>query len=353
MNEPWYATREDVMRALDSRPTARNAGQIDRALEAASRSVDRLCHRRFYPELDTRYFDWPDSQYGTSWRLWLDDSTLISVTSLSSGGTSIATDDVLLEPNRGGPPYTRLELNIGTNAVFGGGPTRQRDVTVTGWWGYRDDESPAGTLAAPVASTTATTLTVDSTAAAAVGVGSVLRIDDERLLVTGRAMADSGQTLAGDIDQQVKNVTVPVSDGTAFAVDEVILIDAERMLIVDIAGNNLIVKRPWDGTANATHSSGASVYALRSLTVTRGALGTTAALHTGGTAVARWEPPALVRQLVIGDAIGALTSETSGYTRALRSGDGSSERNRDSSALTALRDEVYAAYGRKARMRSV
>ena len=38
MTQPVYATREDVMRALDSKPTARNAAQIDRALASASRT---------------------------------------------------------------------------------------------------------------------------------------------------------------------------------------------------------------------------------------------------------------------------------------------------------------------------
>jgi hypothetical protein len=350
---PVYATREDVMRALDTKLTARNAAQIDRQLQAASRDVDKLCHRRFYPEQATRYFDWPSSQYGTAWRLWLDDSELISVTEISSGGTSISTSDVLLEPNRSGPPYSRLELNIGSDAAFGGGDTHQRDITVTGLWGYTNDETPAGALAAAVADSAVTTVTVDADGAAGLGVGSVIRIGDERLLVTGRAMAASGQTLGADIDQQVKTVTLPVADTGQFAVDEVILIDAERMLIVDIAGNTLIVKRAWDGSANTAHTTGATVYALRALTVTRGALGTTATGHSSNASVYRWEPPALVRQLVIAQAINGLTSETSGYSRAVRAGEGSSERARDTGAIAALRQAVYDAVGRKARMRSV
>lgn len=353
MTAPVYATREDVMRALDTKLTARNAAQIDRQLEAASRDVDKLCHRRFYPELATRYFDWPASQYGTAWRLWLDDSELIEVTAVSSGGTSISTADVLLEPNRSGPPYSRLELNIGSNAAFGGGDTHQRDITVTGLWGYTDDETPAGTLAGAVASASVATITVSAAAAAALGVGSVLRIGDERMLVTGRSMAYTGQTLGTALDAQAKTVTVTVADGSGYEVDEVILIDGERMLVVDIADDNLIVKRAWDGSTLAAHTQFTAIYAARSLTVTRGALGTTAATHADATAVLRWEPPALVRQLVIAQAISGLTSETAGYTRSVRSGEGSSERNRDTGAVAALRQSVYDAVGRRARMRSV
>ncbi|MGQ4349690.1 hypothetical protein [Streptomyces sp. SAS_275] len=348
----WYATREDVMRALDSKLTARNSGQIDRALESVSRDIESLCHRIFCPRIDTKGFDWPDSQQRPAWRLWLDDNELISLTAISSGGTPIATGNVLLEPNRSGPPYNRVELNTSTSAAFGGGATRQRDVSITGLWGYRNTETTIGALAEDL-DAAETSADVTGACAALAGVGSVLRVDAERMLVTGRTMLDTGQNLASDIDQQVKTVMVPVPDSSGYAVDEVILIDAERMLIVDIAGPNLIVKRAWDGTANAAHASGADIYAPRSLTVTRGALGTTAAAHSNGSTVHRWDPPGLVRDLAIAEAVGRLNSETSGYTRALRSGQSGSERNKDQGALEGLRQTVYDAHGRKARMRSV
>ncbi|PZT70196.1 hypothetical protein DN402_31755 [Streptomyces sp. SW4] len=131
--DPVYATREEVQRALDVEPTARSARQIDRALQSASRSVDALCHRRFFPWQGVRRFDWPDSQYRPSWRLWLDDNELISLTSLTSGGQTIATGDVLLYP-AGGPPYNRIETSLGSSAAFGGGDTHQQDIAITGLW---------------------------------------------------------------------------------------------------------------------------------------------------------------------------------------------------------------------------
>jgi hypothetical protein len=89
----WYCTREDVKSSLDSKESARNNGQVDRAIESASRAVEGLTHRRFYPETDTRYFDWPNAQYARPWRLWLDQHELVSVATLSSGGTTIAASD--------------------------------------------------------------------------------------------------------------------------------------------------------------------------------------------------------------------------------------------------------------------
>ncbi|MFJ4682055.1 hypothetical protein [Streptomyces sp. NPDC088789] len=353
---PVYATREDVMRALDVKLTARVSAQIDRALQSASRSVDGLCHRRFWPQVDTRYFDWPDSQYRPSWRVWLDDSELISLTSVTTGGEPLDVGDLLLEPNRSGPPYSRIEVNIGSNAAWGGGDTHQRDIAITGLWGYRNDETTIGTLTAPVASTTAGTVPVDGPASAALGVGSVLRIDAERLLVTERQMADTGQTLGGSgLTDKQNSVTITVTDGTGFATGEILLIDSERMLLVDIAGNTLTVIRAWDGSTLAAHTTGAGIYAPRALSVQRGALGTTAATHGSGASVARWDPPGLVHDLALAEAVNRLSNEQAGYARTRKTGDGggSTERAKSAQDLPDLRAQTYTACGRKGRVRSV
>lgn len=348
-----YATREDVMRALDSKLTARNARQIDRALESASRDVEKLCHRTFFPVQATRFFDWPPRAGATPWILRLDDKELISVSTLASGGTVITSGEYNLEPVNDGPPFNRIEINLGSSAAYGGGDTYQRDVQVTGLWGYRNTETSVGTTA-EILDASETGVDVSGAAAAVLGVGSILRVDSERMLVTGRAMLDTGQNVGGSgLTAQANSVTLAVSDGAAFAVDEILLIESERMLIVDIAGNNLTVKRAWDGSVLAAHAAGVDIYAPRTLVVTRGALGTTAATHASGTTIQLWNPPGLVRDLTIAEAVGRLTAETSGYTRALRSGEGSSERNRDAGALKTLRDNTYAAVARKGRVRSV
>ncbi|WP_322501821.1 hypothetical protein TR631_33865 [Streptomyces rochei] len=351
--EPVYATREDVQRALDVQPSARSSRQIDRALQSASRDVEGLCHRVFYPWQGERRFDWPASQYRPSWRVWLDDSELISLTSVSSGGNSIPVDDLLLEPNRSGPPYNRIEINIGTNAAWGGGDTHQQDITITGLWGYRNTETTLGTLTTDLASTTATTLTVDGDTSASVGVGSLLRIDDERLIVTGRTMTSTGQTLAADLAVQKNGTTVTVTDSSGFAVDETILIDGERMLIVDIAGDTLVVERAVDGSTLATHTTGATLYAARALTVTRGALGTTAATHSSDSSVHRWDPPGLVRDLTIANTLNRILQEQAGYARTSKTSTGAKSTSVEVLSLDSLRTQTYDALGRKARHRGV
>ncbi|QIP87633.1 hypothetical protein GLX30_30435 [Streptomyces sp. Tu 2975] len=349
----WYATREDVKGALDFKETARVNRQVDRAIEAASRDVEKLCHRTFYPVAATRYFNWPNAQTARPWRLWLDQNELISLTTLTAGGDTIADTDFFLEPNQYGPPYNRIEIDLDSNAAFSSGDTHQRSIAITGLYGYRDDETTVGTLAEAL-DASETTVGVDGDTSAEVGVGSVLRVDSERMIVTARAMLDTGQNLGGaGLTIQNSAVTVTVADASGFAVDEVILIDAERMRIEDIAGNNLIVKRAWDGSTIAAHTAGADIYAPRTLSVRRAALGTTAATHASGTSIQRWNPPGDVRTLVIGQAISTLTNEQAGYSRVKRSGESTGERARDTSALASLRQATYDAVGRKARIRGV
>ena len=350
MTTPWYASREEIKAELDVKETARSNARIDRALADATEAVHGLCHRVFYPEQDIRYFDWPGPQYARPWRLWLDANEVISVTTLASGGTTIVAADYFLEPNQYGPPYNRIEIDLDSSAAFGGGDTHQRDITVTGLFGYRNDETTLGATAEAL-DASETGIDVDAATSAAVGVGSLLRIDSERVIVTGRTNLDTGQTLGGaGLTNQNNNVTVAVGSGSVFAAGETILIDSERMLVEDIAGNNLTVRRAWDGATIAAHTAGATIYAPRTLTVERGTLGTTAATHNTATTVYRWDAPGPVRQLCVAEALTDLLQGRSGYART--AGSGESEREVSGRGIKDLRDRVYVSHGRKARTRA-
>ena len=342
----WYTTREAVKSALDVKLTARSDAQVDRAIESASRAVEGLLHRRFYPERRTMTFDWPNSQHARPWRLWLDANELVDVDVLMVAGEEIPSSDYFLRPDDG-PPYTRLEIDLDSSAAFSAGGTHQRAISITGLYGYRADESPSGTLTEALDSSETS---VDVSDSAAIGVGDILRVGTERMVVTGKAMASTAQTLQDPLTTSNADATVQVTDGTAFQVDEVVLLDAERMLIVDIGGNNLIVKRAWDGSVLAAHT-GSTIYAPRTLAVQRGALGTTAASHDSGASIARHEVPGLVRELCEAEAINTLRQRQSGYARVAGSGD--NQREVAGRALRDIRDQAYTAYGRKARIRGV
>ncbi len=355
ISTPVYCSREDVKRALDSKEVARNNDQVDRALEAGARSVEGCTHRKFYPWTGTRYFDWPNFQYARTWRLWLDSNEVASVATLVAGGVTIASTDYFLRRSDGEDvaPYTHIEIDLDSSAAFSSGDTHQRSIAVTGVFiGCPLDTAPAGTITEALADTTGTTVVIsDSTL---VGVGHIIKVDSERMLVTGRTMSDTGVNIdAGDSLTAVSSdVGITMSTTTAAPAEgDVIQIDSERMLVVGVAGTLLTVKRAWDGTAIATHAGSADIYALRTLTVVRGFLGTTAATHLDNAAATRHVAPGLVREYNIAEAMNTLLQEGSGYARQAGSGDAS--RPASGAGLTDLREDVYTTFGRKARKAAV
>lgn len=345
----WYVTREEVKAALDFKYSAQSDALIDRAIESASRAVEGLTHRRFYPETDTRYFPWPDRNSSNNpWRLWLDADEVISVETLSAGGVTIAATDFFLEPINSGPPYTRIEIDLSSGSSFSANAgTHQRAVEVTGLFGYSNEESYAGTLLNGI-NTTDEAINLPDTAL--VGVGHVIRIGDERMIVQERRMRDSNQNLQTALTAQQNNTLVAVEDGTDWYKGEVILLDAERMLITDVVGNNLIVKRAWDGTVLAAHT-GSDIYALGTYSVIRGALGTTATSHSANDTVYRWDVPGLVKECALAEAINNMEQANSAYARVV--GQESNQVEFRGRGLEGIRHVTKETYGRKARIRGI
>lgn len=354
MDTPWYATREDLRVALSSASTARNDAQLDRALDAGSRSVEDLCNRTFWPVVASRSWDWPNRQYARAWRLWLDDSDLISLTSLTAGGDTIPVDDVILQPNRTGPPYRRLEIRLSSSSAFAAGDTPQEAITAVGLWGFCDTAHPAGALSSGI---DASTGTVPVTAASLVGVGDLIRVGDERMIVTGKQIGDTGQTLGADLPAKKDSVLLSVQDGTRFAAGDAITVGPETMLVRAVAGAQLTVVRAYDSTVLAAHTAGDAVWASVALTVMRAAAGTTAATAVAGAAISRWVAPAQARTLTIAEAMCTLLSEQSGYARTVRSQAGTGG-TRSVAAVTAERDALRlqvadSRLARKVRTRAV
>lgn len=345
----WFATREDIRSALDASEAARSDAQLDRALDAASRTVVGLCNRDFVPVLATRYFDWPQEQTTRSWRLWLDQYDLISPTLIASAGVTVPPTDYNLEPANDGPPFTYIETRLDKPSVWASDSTWQHAIAITGWWGYADDQVPAGTLTAGINATTTSVPVSDSSL---IGVGHILTAGAERMTVTDKSLVDTGQTLVTPLDKKPSSQLAEVPDGTLFHKGETLTLGAERMEIRDITANTLIVKRAVDGTAIDTHS-GSAIYAPRLLTVARAAAGTTAATANSGAVLTRWAPPGLVHTLAVAEAQNWLLNEQAGFLRTTGSASGSGGREATLTALKDLRDQCYTEHGRKSRMRVV
>ena len=186
-------------------------------LEAASRSIDQYCNRRFHVTSETKTFDGAVT-------LWVPD--LLSITTLKTDegndgtfeNTYAITDYILygggLEDSLNVYPKTRIEINPeGDYGSFASG--YKVGVQIVGKWGYGDGISATPyivdtTLTAAISSTTATTCTV-----------------------TAVTNLSAGNT---------------------------ILIDSEQMYIYSISTLTLTVERGVNGTTAATHSNSATLY---------------------------------------------------------------------------------------------
>lgn len=345
---PWYATREQVKAASDVKETARLNRAIDRNLAKHSREAERILGwTNFYPWVGTRYFDWPSMQMGDPWDLWLDGNPLLSLTAVTSGGDALTVGtDVLLEPSND-PPYNRIRINSSSSAAWSAGASFfQRAIAATGTWAESNETESAGTLSAALADTTSTA--VDVTNSAVTGVGDLVLIGTERMVVTNKQTTDTAVNSSGALAAEKTATALPVPDGTVFAVDEVITIDSERMRIDDITGNTLRVTRAWDGTALAAHNTNSDIYAPRRLIVSgRGFGGTTAATHLLGASVSRWIPHPSLNEWVLAETQNAVAQENAAWARTI--GAGESERQTFARGLIDLRKQVMQALGRTAR----
>ena len=145
-----YITDQEVYDALPDgiRPTTTKYDSLIRQMcERVSRAIDRHCKMRFYPSLETRYFDGG----GTS-EMWIPDLLeLVDATSIamsSDNGTTYtalaATDYYLMRADDYNTPwsYNKMVINIpsGDYSSFYGG---QRSIRIAGTWCTHDNRAEA------------------------------------------------------------------------------------------------------------------------------------------------------------------------------------------------------------------
>lgn len=364
VTRPCYSTREEVMRAVDVQQAAYRSDQVDRAILAAADAVEGLTQRRFYPEDDTRSFDWPNYQLTYPWRLYLEQNELAAQPTRVVSGSLLQTPIEIPpssyivrpapeSPPQGDPPYRVLELRRDTSASFGNNPTSQLDIAITGTYGFWTRTRDAGILTVGIGTSDTTVLVSDPSL---VGVGDLLIAGSERMVVCDSDYADTGLTfLTGITSSTASDRVGSVSDGTQFSVGEVIMVDWEWMLIVQIVGNNLVVKRSWDGSVLSEHTGG-HIWARRVLTVLRGQLGTISATHATNAALAVSEVPGLVNQVSTAEALVWLTQEPAAYggSSSSNSAQGANHEPKPGAGLPDLRNSLWnSRYTRKARSRAV
>jgi hypothetical protein len=354
-----------VRRAADLKQASYDNDRIDRAIVAAAESVEGLTQRKFYPNDGTKSFDWPNYQYAYPWELWLDQHemaaqpTLVVTGSLLPEPIEIPAGNYIMQPINDGPPYTKLELRRDQDSAFGYNTTPQLDIAITGTFGYWMMTSSSGTFTSSVGSSDTV---VNVSSGTSPGVGDMILADSERMVVTDSSYTSTSLAFTSGITTAQSNDNVgAVSSGADFSVGEIILVDFEWMLIQNIVGNNLVVKRGYDGSIITTHSGG-DIWASRQLSVLRGQLGTTAATHSEGDDISINQVPSLISELAVAEALVWLAQEPSAYggqaaprksTVSTRSG-GDVNESQIGTGVYDLRARVAASkYSRDARSRVV
>jgi hypothetical protein len=348
----WYATLEDVAGAADIAESALADRQIADALNAGREAVDALTHRSFAPWTGTRYFRWPQDRYQRSDVLYLGADEMLSVSEVITGvgdtDTVIESQYVQLGPAAAGAPYSEINLASGANSQFTRGLVPDRSVAVTGVFAGAParESATAVTVTALTASSSNTTLTVSDVSG--IGVGSLLRIGAERMVVTGRSWTLSDNIEPVTLAADARGTQLTVTDGGVFAPGEMLLVDAEQMLITDVAGDSLIVRRARSATVLAAHTAQTDLYVRRVLTVERAQLGTSAAAAAIGATVWLHLFPGLAHQMNKAEAQVELIQSRSGYARTAGSGENATESV--GRGLVDLRKRTYKALGRKFRL---
>lgn len=345
---PWYTTRERVRAVMGA--GRRLDARIDEAIGAASRIIEGDTHRIFYPTTETRYYDWPSAITSRSWRLWFDeDATPITISSLTvdNGDTTETVANFNLEPVNLGPPYTHLEADLSTTSAFGASDTHQQAIAITGVFGYDNVTKSAGAIAEDLTSSE-TDVTVND--GGLVGVGDLITINSELMMVTDVTLADSSVDTNGTVNQATNDATIPV-DGAGLAVGETIRIDDEEMLVRTTGSSSLTVDRAVNGTTLASHSSGTSIFADIVLTVERGAQGSTAATHSSSDSISKQVYPELISQWCVAEAVVILHQQGAGFART--AGTGENQAEAIGRGLKDIRERALARYGRRHRIAAI
>ncbi len=214
-----YASIADVKGVLGITATTDDT-MIRKIVESASRSIDQYCNRYFVTQSATKHFDGANI-------LWIPD--LLSVTTLKTDedgdGTyentyQVATAPVDyflygvgLEDTLNTYPKIRIETN--PDGDYNGFATGyKKGVQIAGVWGYGDGIS-------------ATPYVVDTTTSEAISVAET---------------------------------AIDVTAVTNLSAGQLILIESEQMYIYSISTLTLTVEKGVNGTTDAAHDSGKSIY---------------------------------------------------------------------------------------------
>lgn len=170
-----------VARGQTSTTDATDDAVIETFLKSVSRYVDTQTARYFYPQIETRYYDVPDSTQSDLRVLKLDGDLLEVITLVNGDGVTIPSTEYGLRP-RNTSPY--LYIRLVDNSTYywasdGAGDTHDV-IAVTGIWGYHNRYGEAWKTVTTLAEALDTSETgFDVASGSALVVGDLARFDNE------------------------------------------------------------------------------------------------------------------------------------------------------------------------------
>jgi len=233
-----YATSDDLRDYLAgtsySSAWTSDAGAIRRILEASSRRIDDYCGGgTFGPVTQTRYYDIGSGS--------LRDSPQYS-TSADQGGLSSTVGTVGVIPLDGW-------MVSSTTVTAYGATDRATSETLTE--GYGNDF-----FLMPYNFNPKTILKLNEDTAKSLDAGQ----QSLSIVAEWGYTANTLSVTTSDAIGSTTATSVSVSSATNLGPAQTILIDSEQLYITAISGNTLTVERGVNGTTAATHSGGASLY---------------------------------------------------------------------------------------------
>lgn len=233
-----YATADDLRDYLAgtsySSGWTSDAGSIRRILEAASRRIDDYCGGgTFGPLTETRYYDLGTGSLRNSPQYQTVAITDDIKTSMSTPGV-VPLDGWIVSP---------------TTVTAYGATDRATSETLTE--GYANDF-----FLMPYNSTPKTILKLNEDTTKGLDAGQ----QTLAILGTWGYTADTVLVTTSDAIGSTTATSASVTSATNLGPAQTILIDSEQLYITAISGNTLTAERGVNGTTAATHSGGASLY---------------------------------------------------------------------------------------------
>ena len=233
-----YATADDLRDYLAgtsySSGWTEDAGAIRRILEASSRRIDDYCGGgTFGPQTQTRYYDIGSGALRQSPQY---------TTATDQGGLSSTVSTVGVIPLDGW-------LISATTVTAYGATDRATSETLTegynaDFWLMPNNFSPKTVLK----------LNEDTTKGLDAGQQTL------SILAEWGYTSDTASVTTADAITSTTATSASVTSATDLGPAQVILIDSEQLYVTAISGNTLTVERGVNSTTAATHSGGATVY---------------------------------------------------------------------------------------------